>query len=96
MVLTIVVDVRQWRFPRIPFIEFGVNPLVCYLLGEALIIVFKAIHIQGHSIREIGYGMLANVAGDNSFSSFLYAAIIVLMVWVCARLMYRRNIVVSL
>lgn len=96
VVLTIVVDVRQWRFPRMPFIEFGVNPLVCYLLGEALIIVFKAIHIQGQSIRQIVYGMLANVAGDNSFSSFLYAAIIVLMVWVCARLMYRRNIVVSL
>lgn len=96
VVLTIVVDVREWRFPKTPLLAFGVNPLVCYLLGEALIIVFKVVRMQGQSLRELGYGALAMVTGDNSFTSFLYAAIIVVTVGVVAHVLYRRNIVVSI
>lgn len=83
-----------------PFNDFGVNPLIIYIVGTIFGILFDAIRINvnGHikSIQELLYTILEGTTGNNYLSSLLFALFIVLLSWLVAKELHRRNIYIKL
>lgn len=74
----------------------GVNPLFCYVLSNFLTIIADTIPMNEHNIHNIVYGFLANIIGDNCFSSCLYAILMVAATWVVGDILYRKKIYIKI
>lgn len=90
------IDVQQNLKFVTPFEVFGVNSLFCYVFSQVLCVFFDTLPLQGDSIHDLIYNVLCMGFGDGEFSSFLYAAIFVLIVWLLSYQLYRKKIYIKL
>ena len=90
------IDVQQNQKFVTPFEVFGVNPLFCYVFSQVLCVFFDTLPLQGNSVHNLIYQALCAGFGDGEFSSFLYAAIFVLIVWLLSYQLYRKKIYIKL
>lgn len=75
---------------------FGVNPLFCYVLSNFLTIITDTLPMGNHNIHSMVYGLLAKSFGDNSFSSCLYAILMVAATWLIGDILYRKKIYIKI
>ena len=90
------IDVQQNQKFVTPFEVFGVNSLFCYVFSQVLCVFFDTLPLQGDSVHDLIYNVLCMGFGDGEFSSFLYAAIFVLIVWLLSYQLYRKKIYIKL
>lgn len=74
----------------------GVNPLACYILSDIVAVGFDTVRIADHTIHDIVYQSVATITGDNALCSFIYAVIVLAIVWGIADVLYRRKIYIKL
>ena len=86
------VDIRGWKRWSVPFIIFGVNPLGIYFLASFAETALHKHHIQGESIKNILYDNLFGWISDPYIASLCWSISFVLVFFVVAWLMYRRQI----
>ena len=94
--LTTVLDVRGKKMPKKVFLVFGVNPLVCYLLGEFLYIALNSFQVSGETLQTWFYGAFARVLGDGELASFSCALALTAAVGLCGWGLYARKIFVKI
>ena len=97
-----LVDIKGWKKWTKPFVQFGLNPLFIYALSsltvKCLIYLINIPNGAGESMN--GYQALyekvfVNLAGNNEYGSFLFAAFYVFMHWVVAWMLYRREVFIK-
>jgi predicted acyltransferase len=87
------IDVRGWKRWGIPFLIFGVNPLGIYFLASWAESALYVHHIHGRSIKEMVYSRLfASTISDPYLASLAWSICFVLVFFVLAWAMYRRQI----
>ncbi len=95
-----LVDMFQWRKGIDFFLSFGSNPLLAYVLSEALVQIFNA--IQWHSAEgnfdEYSwiYIHFFKPFGNAEFSSLDFAIAFMLICWLVCRWLYVRKIFVRI
>ena len=96
------VDIKGWKKWTRPFVQFGLNPLFIYALSsltvKCLIYLINIPNGVGESMN--GYQALyekvfVNLAGNNEYGSFLFAAFYVFMHWVVAWVLYKREVFIK-
>jgi predicted acyltransferase len=86
------VDVRGWKRWSVPFIIFGVNPLGIYFLASWAETALYRHHIHGESIKNILYqNSFANIS-DPYLGSLAWSVSFVLVFFLIAWAMYRKQI----
>ena len=97
-----LVDIKGWKKWTKPFVQFGLNPLFIYALSsltvKCLIYLINIPNGAGESMN--GYQALyekvfVNLVGNNEYGSFLFAAFYVLMHWVVAWVLYKREVFIK-
>jgi len=97
-----LVDIKGWKKWTKPFVQFGLNPLFIYALSsltvKCLIYLINIPNGAGESMN--GYQALyekvfVNLAGNNEYGSFLFAAFYVFMHWVVAWVLYKREVFIK-
>ncbi len=96
LLLMIIVDVKQRRLPVRMLLAFGINPLVCYMLGELLYIALNTVLVAGEPLQTYYYGVFVAVAGNNAWASFLAAVGVAAAVGGVAWMLYARKIIVKI
>lgn len=88
-----VVDIRGWKRWSLPFLIFGVNPLGIYFLASWAESAIHVHHIHGTSIKNIVFShVFANTISDPYLASLAYSLFFVLVFFVVAWVMYRKQI----
>lgn len=75
---------------------FGVNSLFCYVLSEILYILADNLPLQKQSIHSFIYAALSGCLGDNAFTSFVYAFLLVGIVWLIGVFLYKKKIYIRI
>lgn len=96
VLLAVLIDVRGVRMPKKVFLVFGVNPLVCYVLGELLYIMLNSLHVFGATAQDYFYWTFASLFGDNMLSSFVSALALAAVVGLVGWGLYARRIFVKI
>ncbi|MTI26205.1 acyltransferase family protein [Fulvivirga kasyanovii] len=79
-----------------PFKAFGMNAIFVYVLSMLLASLLVAIPVsEGRSLQEWLYGGVTSVIGDAYFSSFIYALLFTLLMFVPTWVLYKRNIIIK-
>ncbi len=95
-----LVDMIQWRKGIDFFLAFGSNPLLAYVLSEALIQIFCAIqwHNTEGTFDEYSwiYTHLFKPYGDAETSSLDFAIVFMLICWLICRWLYVRKIFIRI
>jgi len=78
------------------FLLIGVNPLICYVFSEILLIVLDTLPLGRDSLRNIIYNCFVSVTGDNCFTSLLFALVVLLATWMLGYVLYRKKIYIKL
>lgn len=91
-----VLDVDRRKTPKTVFLVFGVNPLVCYVLGELVYTALCSFNVYGISMQSYFYWTFASLFGDNMFSSFVSAVAVAALVGCVGWVLYARRIFVKI
>ncbi len=88
-----VKSVGSWSFP---FKVFGRNALISYVLSILFAkIMLYVIHIEESSLYAWLYANVFQSACGNYLGSLLFALSVVASVWICAYILYRKDIIVK-
>lgn len=96
-----IVDVKKrggWtKFFRV----IGVNPLFCYVWADVYAIGFVALKLpvagEMMSVNGLIINYLINPCfGDGKFGSLMFSLLILLLTWIVAWLLYKKNVIVKL
>lgn len=96
VLLAVLLDVEKRRIPKTLFLVFGMNPLVCYVLGELLCVALGAFRVYGVPLQEYFYWTFASLLGDGMLASFVTAVALDVIVGACGWAMYARRIFVKI
>lgn len=96
VLLAILIDVRKARMPKKVFLVFGMNPLVCYVLGELSYAAFYLVHIYGVTAQEYFYWAFASLIGDNMLASFVSAMALTAIVGLVGAALYAKRVFVKI
>jgi predicted acyltransferase len=85
---------RRWTFP---WLAFGTNAIVAYVLSELLSSALADFHVNAQlSVQQYLYqGFFQNI-GTPAFGSLIYSILFTAVCWIPAWLLYRRHIVIKL
>lgn len=86
------VDVRGWKSWSVPFVIFGVNPLGIYFLASWAETALYRHHIHGVSIKNILYRSSFAHIGNPYLGSLAWSISFVLVFFVVAWALYRKQI----
>ncbi|HWC18479.1 MAG TPA: heparan-alpha-glucosaminide N-acetyltransferase domain-containing protein [Terriglobales bacterium] len=86
------VDVRGWKRWSVPFLIFGVNPLGIYFLASFAETALYRHHIHGESIKNVLYDNIFTRISDPYIASLAWSISFVLVFFLVAWLMYRKQI----
>jgi predicted acyltransferase len=92
------IEMKQWRGRWMsPWLAFGTNAIVAYVLSELLSSAVAVFHINPEqSIQQFLYqGFFQNI-GTPAFGSLIYSILFTALCWIPAWLLYRRHIVIKL
>lgn len=78
------------------WVVLGVNPLFCYVLSNILTILADTLPMGDNNIHQLIYTSLSTLIGDNSFSSCLYAILMVMATWIIGDILYRKKIYIKI
>ena len=100
-ILIWIIDVKghvKWAHP---FLVYGMNPLMLYVLSIFYVKVLFMIHIQTDGKTLNGYAWLYQkvfipIGGDGNFGSFLFAAFTGILIWSIGYLMYKKKIFIKI
>lgn len=101
-ILIWVIDVKghvKWAHP---FLVYGMNPLILYVLSIFYVkILLYIIHIQTDGETINGYAWLYQkvfvpIGGDGNLGSFLFAAFTGILIWSVGYLMYKKKIFIKI
>lgn len=95
VLLAFLADVKKARMPKKIFLVFGMNPLVCYVLGELLYAAFNLVHIYGITAQEYFYWAFAALIGDNILASFVSALALTAIVGLVGTALYAKKVFVK-
>lgn len=96
VLFAMILDIDNRKMPKTVFLIFGVNPLVCYVLGELICIAQDQIKIYDVPLKHYFYWTFAGVMGDNSWSSFVAALAVAAIVGSVGWLLYAKKIYVKI
>lgn len=96
VLLAILIDVKKAHMPKKVFLVFGMNPLVCYVLGELMYAAFYLSHIYGVSFQDYFYLAFASLIGDNTLASFVSALALTAIVGIAGLILYAKRIFVKI
>lgn len=96
VLLAILIDVKNARMPQKLFLVFGMNPLVCYVLGELMYAAFYLLHIYGTSFQNYFYWAFASLIGDNMLASFISALALSAIIGIAGLVLYTKRIFVKI
>lgn len=75
-----------------PFLVFGMNAILAYLLSDAISILLDAVRIGGRSLHDIGYAALLGIFPDPYVASHLYALAVLAVIFAMVAPLHRRGI----
>jgi len=87
-----ILNFKKWIYF---FIVFGRNPLFIYILSGIIIGLFDLIHINGESLQMIIYDNLFLSWLDPINASLLFAVFYMLLLWLIALIMDRKQIYIK-
>jgi predicted acyltransferase len=88
-----IVDVRGWKRWSVPFLVFGLNPLVIYFVASLAETALNVHQIHGDSVRHILFAHLFGASiNDPYLASLAWSISFVLVFMLVAWVMYRRRI----
>ena len=90
------VDVRGWKRWSVPFIIFGVNPLAIYFLASWAETALYQHHMHGQSIKNILYQNSFAHMSNPYLGSLAWSISFVLVFFVVAWAMYRKQIFIRI
>lgn len=96
VLLAILIDVKEMRMPKKVFLVFGMNPLVCYVLGELMYAAFYLLRIYGVPVQDYFYWGFASLIGDNMLASFVSALALTAIVGMVGAVLYAKRIFVKI
>ena len=100
-----VIDVKKKDRWTSPFIAFGMNPLIMFVLAGVIVKTMSLIKIpyndstlslQPYLYRTIFVPLAQLVTDDPRLASLLWALFFICVLWVIARIMYKKNIFIKL
>ena len=77
------------------FITFGVNALFVYILSMLLASLLYTISIGAVSVQKIMFIQIDHILEDDRLSSLVYAMLFVIAMYIPARILYNRNIILK-
>lgn len=100
-ILIWIIDVKgqvKWAHP---FLVYGMNPLILYILSGLYVRVLLMIHVQVNGETINGYAWLYRkvfvvIGGDNNFGSFLFAVFTAIFIWFVGYIMYKKKIFIKI
>ncbi len=101
-ILIWIIDVKAHVKWAHPFLVYGMNPLILYVLSIFYVkILLYIIHIQTDGETLNGYAWLYQkvfvpIGGDGNFGSFLFAAFTGILIWSIGYLMYKKKIFIKI
>ena len=96
MLLMWILDEKRWQNWAYIFKAFGRNPLISYVLSGLIIRIFGMIKIDGKGLYSWLFENVFQHIIEPKFGSFIQALVYVLLIWLFAWWMYRKDIVVKL
>ncbi|WP_263356081.1 acyltransferase family protein [Acidicapsa ligni] len=93
-----VVEMKQWRGRWMnPWLIFGTNAIVVYVLSELLSSAVAVFHLNAQqSIQQFLYQRFFQGIGTPALGSLIYSILFTAVCWIPAWLLYRRHIVIKL
>lgn len=96
-----IIDVKNKSKWSYFFNVIGVNPLFCYVWADVYAIGFVALKLPvGNDVMSVN-GIIRDYLispcfGEEKFGSFMFSVLILLLTWIVAWALYKKNIVVKL
>jgi predicted acyltransferase len=88
---------HQFRRGLTPWLAFGTNALIAYVLSEVLAPVLSAIYLPGgENLQQFLFHLLPRWLGSPPFVSLLYSMLFVLVCYLPVFALYRRKIFIKL
>lgn len=96
-----IIDMKGWKKWAHPFLVYGMNPLILYVLSILWVKVLFAIHFTSEGETLNGYAWLYQkvfvpIGGPGNFGSFLFAAFHGVLFWLIGYIMYKKKIFVKI
>jgi predicted acyltransferase len=96
-----LIEIKQWKHGwTYPWLAFGSNAIVAYVVSELLASTLFSIHVQfnGQSanLQDAIYGKVFYFIGTPAFGSLLYSLIYVSICFVPVVFLYRKKIIVKI
>ena len=79
-----------------PFLVFGTNAIVAYVLSELLAGLIDNIHVGAGNLQQWLFHLIHAVVSDAAFASLLYSLGFVAVCWIPVYLLYRKRIYIKI
>jgi predicted acyltransferase len=95
-ILIYLVDIKNWSKWATPFIAFGMNPLIIFILSILWVKTYFIIHIGDQNMYSWLYTTVFKPIVNPTFGSLLFALFHVFGSWLVANILYKRKIFIKL
>jgi len=91
---TCILVVDMWGFTRWTFLGrvYGANAITSYVLSGMLVVVFHGFKIGGNALNAWFLKGMNGIGFDPKFGSMMYAFMYMLIIFIPALILYRKNI----
>jgi len=95
-ILIYLIDIKGWKKWSIPFIAFGMNPLIIYILSILWVKTYFQFHIGDQNMYGWLYSTIFKPMVNPTFGSLMFALFHVIGCWLVAYIFYKKRIYIKL
>jgi predicted acyltransferase len=95
-ILIYMVDIKSWSKWASPFVAFGMNPLIVFILSILWVKTYFIIHIGDQNMYSWLYTTVFKSIVNPTFGSLLFALFHVFGCWLIAYILYKKRIYIKL